>query len=490
MTPNRMEPMASGPGRWPKMETDERNKVYKNTKEQLAHALKKEPRKALKQAVHTEIASRSKSYNYGPEKVTALGKSPVSQAMLNAFKQEKSLGKHSAKDVMFYSLDYLQNAPENNETMQNIDLVEKDDSVQICLHETRWQLRVIGSDGTVKQCGYLFPSVGEEDDDDVPVVPENPEPKVEPKPVEPAKPTVEPAKPVPPEPKPEPAKPTVEPMKPVPPEPSVPTPERPAGPTPPEPPADRPANHFEKTTLNTLRNHELVKKGKITIKGAVVRYISPTSLEYPVQIGTNEAQKNKVFIKVAATVNGKKDWRYVPIKLDDPIDSAPDAVQHRVDKALAEMRGQPLPVEPTRTSTAGQSEGRSNTKKIDDEMNDIDANLDADVLGNKLGTEGKNLNDDPRFKGAIKKLLKIAQGSHKEVFLKIGNSYQFQLSPFKSFKVQLIPNNEAEFNVIFQERVKGKFSMEKVPVNFADSTEDMKRKVKHAYAGFMLTGNL
>jgi len=162
MAKEKYRPKGEGEGRWPKMENDERSQLYGEIKKDLAGKLSKEKRRSLKKETHAAIASSDKNYNFPTTKVSELGKSPLSQALLNAFQQEKNLGGHSAKQIMFYALDYLQNGAENRGAgmIKNIDNVAKDDTIRVSLENGRWAVVVCNKDNELVQWGYLFPAEG------------------------------------------------------------------------------------------------------------------------------------------------------------------------------------------------------------------------------------------------------------------------------------------------------------------------------------------
>jgi hypothetical protein len=157
---------------WPNMSDKQRDEVYETHREALAGDLKT-MRETLGTTIWDEVASADKNYE-----IKKTGRT-ISKVMLEAFEKEKGkLGKdRSARDVMFYSLDYLQNGEENQGRTDNIDLVEKDDDIEIYKVEGRWKLKLTEADGNVRIDGFLFPPKLEEDK----VEPE-PEPEPEPKP--------------------------------------------------------------------------------------------------------------------------------------------------------------------------------------------------------------------------------------------------------------------------------------------------------------------
>ena len=150
-----------GEERYIRMTEEDRNKVYQSTKEALAGDLSKASRESLAKKAWEDLAGPSLNYTL-KKKATELKGMPISQAILDACTQAKksnlnALGKRTPRQVMFYCLDYLQ----NKEKMPNIDLVKKDEYVEIYKEEStqRWKLRVLNDKGEVQRGmdGYLFP---------------------------------------------------------------------------------------------------------------------------------------------------------------------------------------------------------------------------------------------------------------------------------------------------------------------------------------------
>ncbi|MDP2624658.1 MAG: hypothetical protein Q8P27_00555, partial [Candidatus Peregrinibacteria bacterium] len=170
-------PAGKEPGRYPKMSQEERDEVYKSTKEALAGDLRTAPRNSLGNRVWNELASPALNYSLR-KPAGALKGMPVSQAILNAMTQQNGsggLGGRKPMEVMFYCLDYLQNAPENrfqtgtpekgDTGISNIDKVDIKDEVEIYADDAgRWKLRVIKPDGANRMDGFLFPPAPEPTD--------------------------------------------------------------------------------------------------------------------------------------------------------------------------------------------------------------------------------------------------------------------------------------------------------------------------------------
>ena len=143
------------------MTAQDRSKVYKSTKEALAGDLSKASLESLAKKAWDDIANPSLNYSL-KKKASDLKGMPVSQAILEAFTQAKkgnaeALGKRTPRQVMFYCLDYLQ----NKEKMPNIDLVKRDEYVEVYKEAStqRWKLRVTNDKGEVQRGmdSYLFP---------------------------------------------------------------------------------------------------------------------------------------------------------------------------------------------------------------------------------------------------------------------------------------------------------------------------------------------
>lgn len=158
-------PRGKSPDRYIKLEQEERDKVYRSLKE-LAGDLSEESRANLEEETWKQIASPKLDYAL-KKPAEALKGMPVSQAILEAMKQqglkEGGLSGRTPEQLMYFCLNYLQNAPENRQGekgvgMNNMDKVGPNEWVEIFKVEGRWKLRVIATDGkTVRMSGFLFP---------------------------------------------------------------------------------------------------------------------------------------------------------------------------------------------------------------------------------------------------------------------------------------------------------------------------------------------
>ena len=157
-------PKGDSPDRYKNLTPEERDQVYKSLLE-LSGDLGEKARTDLEAEIWEGLASPQLNYRL-KKKEEELKGMPVSQAILDAMTQQfdqKGLGGRTPEQVMFYCLNYLQNAPENRQGekaigVSNMDKVGPDEWVEIFKVEGRWKLRVIAADGkTVRMSGFLFP---------------------------------------------------------------------------------------------------------------------------------------------------------------------------------------------------------------------------------------------------------------------------------------------------------------------------------------------
>lgn len=163
---------------WPNMSVEQRNEVYQTHREALAGDLSA-LRENLGATVWEEVAGPEKNYT-----IEATGKT-ISSVMLEAFTREAgNLGDRTPKEVMFYSLDYIQNATENQGSNDNIDKVGKSDKLEIYNEGGRWRLRLTEPGEAVPRINvHLFPpkpesaQAGEPEEVRAPVRDTEPEPE-------------------------------------------------------------------------------------------------------------------------------------------------------------------------------------------------------------------------------------------------------------------------------------------------------------------------
>jgi len=260
-----------------------------------------------------------------------------------------------------------------------------------------------------------------------------------------------------------PAKPRVEP--PAPPAEPKPRPKPEPKPRPepePQPEEEREEVDPKAETEALLKKHELFKKGTIIKTDDGYKYLlrhAGETYKFPVPL----FREGKIIVGVT---NGST----VACRFNLKTDSA-EKINAKVAETFKSL------LEPS---------AKRRADRADIDMDEMEAEAESGPIGGKRKIEGKRLDDDPKFKEAVKKLKSIAEGSHKEVFLKVGDRYQFRLPSAKAFEIQLVPNNDKIFNVIFFEKIAGKLKRDKVELNFDDTAEWMKKKVGHAYAGFVL----
>ena len=172
-------PAGDKPGRWPDMNEQERDKVYSSLKEVFAGKYGGEARTELSRNIYDEVAGASKAYLTDPPFEATdprLKGMPVSMVMLLAFQQEPGMTEERAKNLMFYSLDYLQSQG------INIDLVDKGDKISVYYNKEaeRWKLKAVKADGTERFDGFIFPERAPEPE--VPETEPEPAPETEPEP--------------------------------------------------------------------------------------------------------------------------------------------------------------------------------------------------------------------------------------------------------------------------------------------------------------------
>jgi len=114
-------------------------------------------REKIARDILTKITATSNKYELS-KPVKELGKHPVSQAILDAFKQA---GAENPNGLMFYSLDYLVSGDENKALnggqIPNVDLLAPEDHVSIQKDNNgRWRIAVAGKEG-IRFQGFLFP---------------------------------------------------------------------------------------------------------------------------------------------------------------------------------------------------------------------------------------------------------------------------------------------------------------------------------------------
>lgn len=174
---------------WPKMTPEERSKVYASLKEtyggHLAQldATTELAKKNLEAKVKADLGISSEQFwlelnnidirNEFKANDPKLKGMPVSMSLLltfqekfNPFKAERIGIKGKEKELMLFSLDYLQNASENKSKNPHgkIDLVPKDGSIKIMQDHSsndRWTLQILDGKQKVQFEGYLFPPEAE-----------------------------------------------------------------------------------------------------------------------------------------------------------------------------------------------------------------------------------------------------------------------------------------------------------------------------------------
>ncbi|MFA5842548.1 MAG: hypothetical protein WC882_02655 [Candidatus Gracilibacteria bacterium] len=157
-------PKGDSPDRYKNLTPEERDQVYKSLLE-LSGDLGEKARTDLEEDIWEGLASPKLNYSL-KKKEAELNGMPVSQAILDAMNQQfadKGLGARTPEQVMFYCLNYLQNASENRQGdkaigASNMDKVEPGEYVEIFEQDGRWKLKVLADDGeTVRMEGFLFP---------------------------------------------------------------------------------------------------------------------------------------------------------------------------------------------------------------------------------------------------------------------------------------------------------------------------------------------
>lgn len=173
--------------KWPKMTPDERSQVYASLKETYGGHLaqldsetglaKKDLKDEVEKDLGTtlthfwhEILWSGEDYrNEFKADDPRLKGRPVSMALLLSFQAITPgvaerigiLGKE--KELMFFCLNYLQNAPENKARTShgNIDFVPKGGTIKIDNQNRydRWVLRIEDAKGKLLFEGYLFPDL-------------------------------------------------------------------------------------------------------------------------------------------------------------------------------------------------------------------------------------------------------------------------------------------------------------------------------------------
>lgn len=159
---------------WPKMTPEERSKVYGSLKETYGGPLKRLDdqtelaKKRLEDEVKKDLGmeiddfwqninSLDLSNQFEASDPTLKGM-PVSMALLNTFKG-REIGQE--KYLMYFCLNYLQNAPENKAKNPhgNIDFVPKDGKIIIDQNtDLRFTLKIQDGRNNTLFEGYLFPS--------------------------------------------------------------------------------------------------------------------------------------------------------------------------------------------------------------------------------------------------------------------------------------------------------------------------------------------
>ena len=160
-----ISPSAEGPGRWPNMDTQERDKVYGNLKEAFAGEFDLNPGDVAAD-LYEDISGPQRDYNMefaaNDEKLKGM---PVSSTLFEAFKKG-GMPEDRAKNLMFFSLDFLQ-----GEQGINIDKVDANDKLVVYKEEgtDRWKIKAVNKDGVNGFDGYLFPEPPKkEDNEEVP----------------------------------------------------------------------------------------------------------------------------------------------------------------------------------------------------------------------------------------------------------------------------------------------------------------------------------
>jgi hypothetical protein len=174
---------------WPQMTPEERSKVYGSLKEtyggRLAQLDSKTElaKKNLEDKVKADLGITAEQFwlelnnidirNEFKANDPKLKGMPVSMTLLltfqekfNPYKAERIGIKGKEKELMRFSLNYLQNAPENKTKNPhgNIDLVPIDGSVKIMQDHSsndRWTLQILDGKQKVLFGGYLFPPEAE-----------------------------------------------------------------------------------------------------------------------------------------------------------------------------------------------------------------------------------------------------------------------------------------------------------------------------------------
>ena len=142
-------PAGKAKDRWLHLTPEQRKLVAESHKEAFDGEW---PRKNLQQQAWERIASPNRNFGYS---IKARGlNSPVTSAMLNAFRQDSSLSPKEAKKLMFYGFDYLQN---ENEGIADINYVQKTDTITIYKEGQRWKLKVTKANGANRFDGFILP---------------------------------------------------------------------------------------------------------------------------------------------------------------------------------------------------------------------------------------------------------------------------------------------------------------------------------------------
>jgi len=138
----------------------QRDELYQNLLEKSGE-LFRQKRHELMDRVWTKIAAPDLNYAF-TQTIDRHHSMPLSGAILSALKNHYGDKERNPKEIMYYCLDYLQNAPENRIGMYssglgNIDKIYAGESIKIIQEAGRWKLRVFDPKGEVRMEGFLFP---------------------------------------------------------------------------------------------------------------------------------------------------------------------------------------------------------------------------------------------------------------------------------------------------------------------------------------------
>lgn len=155
--------------KWPNLKEEERSKVYSSMKEKYAGSLasSKRERDDLEHEIWDDVIlgkdpayAKTPIYTANDPKISA---APVSSMLKLEYERifENDYN-FTPKQMMFFSLDYLQNAEENQALKNelgfsgNIDTVPADATLGFTYYKDRWALEIKGAPGSKGESEVLF----------------------------------------------------------------------------------------------------------------------------------------------------------------------------------------------------------------------------------------------------------------------------------------------------------------------------------------------